>query len=132
MFKEQAVKSVILTSVVCFACALLLAAQSSNSEAQNEHAAAASKVQTIRGCLTMTGHTYVLLGGTPLRQYRVTGGNLGALKGKEEHTVEITGPVGHVESGASPNGTYGPGSTTGVGYYTIRAQSVKEVSGNCG
>ena len=39
-----------------------------------------------------------------------------ALKGKLGHTVEVTGPVGQKESGATTNGLYNSGSTTGVGY----------------
>ena len=67
-----------------------------------------------------------------MRQYRITGGDIAAFKGKENRTVEVTGLVGEKESGASPNGHYGPGSTTGVGYDTIIAKSVKVVVDNCG
>ena len=123
-------KHILLITVLCFGCAVLLPAQDTNAKSSNEQSH--KTVQTIRGCLSMTGHSYVLLGGTPMRQFRVIGGDLAALKGKQNHTVEITGPVGRVESGASSNGNYGPGSTTGVGYDTIRAQSVKDVYGNCG
>ena len=88
-------------------------------------------VQTVRGCLSKTGNTYVLLGTTPLRQYRIVGGDVEALKHKLGHTVEITGAVGEKESGATTNGLYNSGSTTGVGYGTITVQSVKEVYANC-
>ena len=88
-------------------------------------------VQTVRGCVSKTGNTYVLLGTTPLRQYRIVGGDVEALKHKLGHTVEITGAVGEKESGATTNGLYNSGSTTGVGYGTITAQSVKEVYANC-
>ena len=83
----------------------------------------------------------------PLRQHRaldnrqgtgdddafagVIGGDIAAFKGKENKTVEVTGLVGERESGASTNGQYGPGSTTGVGYDTIIAKSVKVVVDNC-
>jgi hypothetical protein len=128
--KELIVKPLVLNVLLCFACAVLMAAQKSNSNSQSQ--TTNPNVQTVRGCLTMTGHSYVLLGGTPLRQYRVIGGDLAALKGKEEQTVEITGPVAEKQSGAGVHGMYGPGSTTGVGYDTIKAQSVRDVYGNCG
>ncbi len=73
----------------------------------------------------------MILGGAPVRQYRIVGGDTEALKGKLGHTVEITGPVGQQESGATTNGLYNSGSTTGVGYNTITAQTVKEVFANC-
>lgn len=91
----------------------------------------APQVQTVRGCLSKTGNTYVILGGNPVRQYRILGGDTEALKDKVGHTVEVTGPVGQKESGATTNGLYNSGSTTGVGYNTITAQTVKEVFANC-
>jgi len=102
-----------------------------NSAAQSTGNAPAPAVQTVRGCLSKTGNTYVLLGTTPLRQYRIVGGDVEALKHKLGHTVEITGAVGEKESGATTNGLYNSGSTTGVGYNTITVQSVKEVFANC-
>ena len=114
-------------SVVLVAGGLLVAAQNPNSGNSGGKA-----TQTIRGCLSKTGNTYVILGGTPMRQYRIIGGDIAAFKGKENKTVEVTGLVGEKESGASTNGQYGPGSTTGVGYDTIIAKSVKVVVDNCG
>ncbi len=126
-------KSVLL-GLVLFVSAGVLLAQS--NQAQNEksgnQSAQQGNVQTIRGCLTTSGHTYIILGNNPMRQYRVTGGDMAALKHLVNHTVEVTGPVGHVKSGASEGGNYGPASTTGVGYDTVRAQSVKNASDNCG
>ncbi len=103
-----------------------------NSAAASAGNSNQSTMQTVRGCLSQTDHTYVLLGTAPVRQYRIVGGDLEALKGKIGHTVEITGAVGNRESGASPNGMYNPGSTTGVGYATITAEGVKEIYANCG
>jgi hypothetical protein len=102
-----------------------------NSAEPSAGNSAAPTVQTVRGCLSKTGNTYVLLGTTPVRQYRIVGGDVEALKHKLGHTVEITGAVGEKESGATTNGLYNSGSTTGVGYGTITAQSVKEVYANC-
>ncbi len=102
-----------------------------NSAAQNTGNSPAPAVETVRGCLSKTGNTYVLLGGAPVRQYRIVGGDIEDLKHKLGHTVEVTGPVGQKESGATTNGLYNSGSTTGVGYNTITAQSVKEVFANC-
>lgn len=124
----------ILLALVLFVSGGIVVAQENQAPRPNSPSQPASQgeVQTIRGCLTMTGHTYVVLGGSPMRQYRVTGGDTAALHHLLNHTVEITGPVGHVKSGASENGEYGPGSTTGVGYETIIAKSVKNASDNCG
>jgi len=91
-----------------------------------------ANVQTVRGCLSKAGHTYALLGGNPVRQYRIIGGDTAALKGKQGHTVEVTGVIGEKKSGASSNGKYNAGTTTGVGYDTIILRSVKEVAPNCG
>ena len=124
-------KSAILTLALVFMASAAFAQTANRAESSNENLSPAN-VQTIRGCLTKTGNTYTLLGNNPVRQYRIIGGNIAALKGKLEHTVAITGPVGEVKSGASTNGKYNPTSTTGVGYDTIRAQSVKEVAANCG
>ena len=114
-------------SVVLVACGLLVAAQNPNSGNSG-----GKVTQTIRGCLSKTGNTYVILGGTPMRQYRIIGGDIASFKGKENKTVEVTGLVGERESGASTNGQYDRGSTTGVGYDTIIAKSVKVVVDNCG
>lgn len=121
-------------SVVLFVVSGFSVGQSTgtgSSSAQSTENSNASNVQTVRGCLSKTGDTYVILGGHPARQYRIVGGDLSALKDKLGHTVEVTGPAGEKESGATTNGLYNSGSTTGVGYNTITAQSVKEVYANC-
>ena len=120
-------------NLVLFLGVGVVAAQNNKSATGNDgNNPKATNVQSVRGCLSETGNTYALLGGNPLRQYRITGGDLDALKDQIGHTVQITGPVGQVRSGASTNGMYGPGSTTGVGYDTIKAESVQEVASNCG
>ena len=125
-------KSVVFALTFLVASGIVLLAQNSNSSNAAQNSQNSKTVQTIHGCLTKSGNTYIILGGTPMRQYRVIGGDLAALNGKQNHTVQITGPVGEVKSGASPNGQYGPASTTGVGYDTIVAQHVKELYPNCG
>src|SRR5215469_7326418 len=105
---------IVLNVVLFLACGVFVAAQdanSSNPATQNSENSSAKAIQTIRGCLSKTGNMYVILGGTPMRQYRVIGGDIAALKGKQNKVVEVTGPVGQKESGASTNGEYGPGST---------------------
>lgn len=128
-------KSILLTLVFTFASVAFVAAQNSNSSsaaAQNRESSGPKTMQTVRGCLSKTGNTYVVLGGTPMRQYRIIGGDIAAFHGKQNKIVEVTGLVGVKESGASTNGQYGPDSTTGVGYDTIVAKSVKVVVDNCG
>jgi hypothetical protein len=120
--------------VVFLACGVFVAIQdahSSNGATQNSESSSAKTSQTVRGCLSKTGSTYVILGGTPMRQYRVIGGDVAALKGKQNKVVEVIGLVGQKEYGAGTNGEYGPGSTTGVGFDTITVKSAKVVMDNC-
>ena len=128
-------RSIVLNVVLLLACGVFVAAQnpkSSNGAAQNTENSSTNTPQTVRGCLAKTGNTYVILGGNPMRQYRIIGGDVAAFKGKQNKIVQVTGIVGQKESGASTNGDYEPGSTTGVGYDTIIAKSVKVVVDNCG
>ena len=84
-------------SVVLIVMSGITAGQTSgsgSSSAQTSESSNSAKLQTVRGCLSKTGDTYVILGGNPVRQYRVVGGNTEALKHKLGHTVEVTGPVG--------------------------------------
>ncbi len=120
-----------LNVVLLLASGVVIGQSTGNSAAQSTGNPAAPTVQTVRGCLSKTGNTYVLLGGTPVRQYRIVGGDTEGLKHKLGHTVEVTGPVGEKESGATTDGLYNSGSTTGVGYSTITVQSLKEVFANC-
>ena len=124
-------QSLILSIALVLMTGLALGQTAKSAPSRTENLNQAN-VQTVRGCLSKTAHTYTLLGGNPIRQYRVMGGDTAALKGKEGHTVEVTGVVGEVTSGASTNGRYNAGTTTGVGYDTIRAQSVKDVAPTCG
>ena len=89
-------KNLFFTIVLCFACAALAGAQNSHSKANPQNAQASHSVQTVRGCLSKTGDTYIILGGTPLRQFRIESGDTTALKGKQGHTVEVTGRVGQI------------------------------------
>ena len=125
-------KTAALSLVLLFVAGVVAAqnAPTGNSATGNQ-GSSTSQVQTVRGCLSKTGDTYVLMGGAPVRQYRIVGGDIDSLKDKLGHTVEVTGPVGQKESGATTNGRYNSGSTTGVGYDTITAQTVKEVYANC-
>jgi hypothetical protein len=125
-------KSVVFALTFLVASGIVLLAQDAHSGNAAQNSQNSKTVQTIHGCLTKSGNTYIILGGAPMREYRVIGGDIAALKDKQNHTVEITGPVGEKKSGASPNGQYGPASTTGVGYDTIVAQHVKELYPNCG
>lgn len=90
--------------------------------------------QTVEGCLSKTGTTYVILGGDQPKQYRIVGGDplsLKALKGKIGHTVKVTGKLGEsdgIENVAPP---YNEGSTTGVSYSTLVIDSVHNRSPNC-
>lgn len=90
--------------------------------------------QTVEGCLSKTGTTYVIVGGDQPKQYRIIGGDnssLKALKGKLGHTVKVTGKLGEsdgIENVAPP---YNEGSTTGVTYSTLVIDSFRDKSSNC-
>jgi hypothetical protein len=126
-------KVIVLNFVfVLIAGALMAQNAPSNGGATGTERVNPQNVETVKGCLSKSGNTYALLGGNPVRQYRIIGGNVAALQGMQGHTVEVTGVVGEKISGASPDGMYNSGSTTGVGYDTITAESVKQIAANCG
>lgn len=113
--------------------AALLFTYSAVGEEQAEKNSTAGE-QTVEGCLSKTGNTYVILGGDQPRQYRIVGGDilsLKALRGKIGHTVRVTGTLrgsDGVENVAPP---YNEGSTTGVTYSTLVIDSAHERSPNC-
>ena len=65
------------------------------------------------------------------KQYRVTGGDIAALQGKAGHTVEIDGPTGRNNPQAMIENWDQREATTGVGWYTITADQVRDVTSNC-
>ncbi len=117
--------SVLIVTAVLFTYAV--------AEEQSEKTSMAGD-QTVEGCLSKTGNTYVILGGDQPRQYRIVGGDvlsLKALRGKIGHTVRVTGKLGEsdgVENVAPP---YNEGSTTGVTYSTLVIDSARDRSPNC-
>lgn len=125
-------KATILNFALLLMAGALLAQNPPSNRATGTERVNPQNVETVKGCLSKSGNTYALLGGNPIRQYRIIGGNVAALQGMQGHTVEVTGVVGEKISGASPNGMYNSGSTTGVGYDTITAESVKQIAANCG
>ena len=89
-------------------------------------------LRTVVGCLSMTAGTYVIAGGAPgPKQFRIVSGDVSSLKGKIGRTVKVVGIVGKNDALANQNGLYNAGSTTGVGYLTIEAQKIAEVSFGC-
>lgn len=112
--------------------ALLFTYSLVGEEPADKHSRAAE--QTVEGCLSKTGNTYVILGGDQPKQYRIVGGDVlsfKALRGKIGHTVRVTGKLGEsdgVENVAPP---YNEGSTTGVTYSTLVINSARERSSNC-
>lgn len=90
------------------------------------------ELMTVVGCLSQTGHTYVITGGAPgPQQFRIIGGNTAMLKGKVGQTVEVAGMVGESDPAKDAAPPYNEGSTTGVGYETIVAQKIRVKGGNC-
>lgn len=89
-------------------------------------------LRTVVGCLSKTANTYVITGGAPgPKQFRIVSGDVAALKGKIGHTMRVVGTVGKNDALANQNDLYNEGTTTGVGYFTIEAQKISEVHGNC-
>jgi hypothetical protein len=113
-----------------------LAAQSNmagNSNSQSRNSADDDNVfRRIEGCLAYNGVSYVLavVSNGP-KQYRVVGGDVDALHGKVGHTVEIDGPTGRNNPQAMIENWDQREATTGVGWYTITAAQVRDVTSNC-
>ena len=99
---------------------------------QSETVPQALGLRTVVGCLSMTAGTYVIAGGAPgPKQFRIVSGDVSSLKGKIGRTMKVVGIVGKNDALANQNGLYNEGTTTGVGYLTIEAQKISQVSVNC-
>ncbi len=99
---------------------------------QSETVPQALGLRTVVGCLSMTAGTYVIAGGAPgPKQFRIVSGDVSSLKGKIGRTIKVVGIVGKNDALANQNGLYNEGTTTGVGYLTIEAQKISQVSVNC-
>ena len=88
-------------------------------------------VQAVQGCLSYTNNTYVITGGDSQRQYRIIQGDTSELRGKQGHTVTVTGVVGQNEPRENTTEPPNEGTTTGVTYNTIMVRSVKDIAPNC-
>ena len=89
-------------------------------------------LRTVIGCLSKTAGTYVITGGAPgPKQFRIVSGDVSSLKGKLGYTIKVVGIIGNNDALANQNGLYNAGSTTGVGYLTIKAQKISQVYVNC-
>lgn len=88
--------------------------------------------RSIEGCLAYNGVSYVLavVSNGP-KQYRVVGGDTAPLRGKLGHTVEITGMAGTNNPREMIMNWDMREATTGVGWYTITADSVRDITSNC-
>ncbi len=112
-----------------------LAAQNNvaaNSSQPQPSADEENTFRRIEGCLAYNGVSYVLavVSNGP-KQYRVVGGDVDALHGKVGHTVEIDGPTGRNNPQAMIENWDQREATTGVGWYTITADRVQDVTSNC-
>jgi hypothetical protein len=113
-------------SMTCMVCLI------GGSVAQVNEASNSAQIQTVSGCLSKTGKTYVITGGGPgPKQYRISGGNTDALRHKLGHTVAVTGPVRKSNPETQMSEPYHAGSTTGVGYELITAEQVRDIGANC-
>jgi hypothetical protein len=90
-------------------------------------------LETVVGCLSKgPDGTYALTGGAPgPKQFRIISGDLAPLKHAEEKDVEVLGIVGQNNPVANQDQPYNSGTTTGVGYLTIKAEQVKVLGHDC-
>ena len=89
-------------------------------------------LRTVVGCVSRTAGTYVITGGAPgPKQFRIVSGDVSSLESRMGYTVKVVGIVSKNDPLANQNDLYNEGSTTGVGYLTIDAQSVSQVYANC-
>ncbi len=112
-----------------------MAAQNSMSASSSQSRNSADEGNTFRqieGCLAYNGVSYVLavVSNGP-KQYRVVGGDTTALHGKVGHTVEIDGPTGRNNAQSMVENWDQREATTGVGWYTITADHIRDVTSNC-
>lgn len=106
--------------------------QPSVAQTQAAKDAAQPGQTSIEGCLAFNGVKYVLgvVGDGP-KQYRVIGGDTAALQGKVGHTVQITGVAGKNNPQEMILNPDMREATTGVGWNTITADKVRDVTPNC-
>lgn len=127
-------RSILVISCFALSTVLGLAAQTNQAaNPQSQNSADENNVDRhIEGCLAYNGVSYVLavVSNGP-KQYRVVGGDIEALHGKVGHTVEIDGPTGRNNPQAMVENWDQREATTGVGWYTITANQVHDVTSNC-
>ncbi len=122
--------------VLCFSllpCLVLATEGNANPGANKQQEASQDLVhRSIEGCLAYNGVSYVVavVSDGP-KQYRVVGGDTALLRGKLGHTVEITGMGGKNNPQEMIMNWDMREATTGVGWYTITADSVRDITSNC-
>ncbi len=127
-------KSKVLIPILMLATTLALAAQDkpASGDVAQPQAANSPVYRSIEGCLAFNGVSYVLavVSNGP-KQYRVVGGDTALLQGKLGHTVEIDGMTGSNNPTEMIMNWDQRQATTGVGWYTISADRVRDVTSNC-
>jgi hypothetical protein len=126
--------SAFLILCVALATTLTLAAQDNLTPGSNSQSSLSDQLvyRRIEGCLASNGVSYVLavVSNGP-KQYRVVGGDTSALQGKLGHTVQIDGMAGRNNPQQMIMNWDMREATTGVGWYTITAETVHDVTSNC-
>jgi hypothetical protein len=90
-------------------------------------------LETVQGCLSKTGSTYVILGGGGAgKQFRIVSGDVSGFKHAEGQDVQVVGIVGKNDPLENQNSLVNEGTTTGAGYLTIQAQKLKVIGAHCG
>ena len=125
-------RSAMKTGTVLIVYLLTMTFTTAAAQQQQTATSTENTFRRIEGCLAYNGVGYVLavVSNGP-KQYRVLGGEIDALRGKEGHTVEIDGPTARNNLQSMIENWDQRQATTGVGWYTITANRVRDITSNC-
>src|SRR3954468_18236121 len=84
-------KAVLLTSTILLWAGMAVAQDASGASAANQSQTSSSASQTLQGCLSKSGDSFNLAANG--QQYKVVGGDLSQLQGKDGHTVSVSGTL---------------------------------------
>lgn len=125
-------KPTFLLAVFVLVATMVLTGQNVSDTERSQMLTQSPVYREIQGCLAFNGVSYVVavVSNGP-KQYRVVGGETALLRGKVGHTVEIDGQAGSNNPAEMVRNWDMREATTGVGWYTITADKVHDVTSNC-
>ncbi len=124
-------KTILAVMAAVVVSASVATAQTTTSDNSADKLSSVSGNHVVQGCLSRTAEQYVITGGNGPKQYRIIAGDVSSLRKELGHSVEVSGALGKndpVENMITP---YNEGSTTGVGWDTIKVSSIRVLSKNC-